>query len=319
MDLYESEEPMIPPPIVTYNEDANNNAIEETLRKILRYDFTLKRQKDAIYLYTRSKEDYDTLSNLLQFHEHGYYTYQTPWHNTQLIVLKNYLGFDELDIITDLKKKRVICLSAHVINRRPDDTISPAILVTLAGHTNLVRVKKIRRLGNIGGLEWVDYVADRYMPLQCHKCQRFKHESRFCHMPPNCVNCGEEHLSADCNNKSTWKCFNCEGEHPANDADCIKWITYKEGVAIARERASRKQSRITSTVYSIPATKQRIVSPITLANHMDSFWNLAQELGIESMCFDYDAISITFDYGPIPTNGAPFPVRVQKRTGCEIN
>lgn len=67
--------------------------------------------------------------------------------------------------------------------------------------------------------------------IQCTNCQRYGHIKKYCKVErPCCVNCGEEHLSKDCNAvKVNFKCVNCAAlnndkitvNHRANDPSCI--------------------------------------------------------------------------------------------------
>jgi hypothetical protein len=63
---------------------------------------------------------------------------------------------------------------------------------------------------------------------QCLNCQRYGHTKNYCHLPPRCVKCADDHLTHNCQRKdrsNTVRCVLCDGNHPANYKGCT---VYKE-------------------------------------------------------------------------------------------
>ena len=59
-------------------------------------------------------------------------------------------------------------------------------------------------------------------PIQCLNCQRFGHERCNClAIAPRCAKCAGVHSTDTCtNDRSTFRCTNCWGQHPSFDRDC---------------------------------------------------------------------------------------------------
>ena len=58
-------------------------------------------------------------------------------------------------------------------------------------------------------------------PLRCYRCQKYE---ELCRDKTTCGKCGQkdpDHPTNECNN--SFKCANCEGDHPAYAKICEKW------------------------------------------------------------------------------------------------
>jgi len=75
---------------------------------------------------------------------------------------------------------------------------------------------KILSLKQIGG-QRVDIERKNRTrePVQCYRCQGFRHAKNSCMRPPRCMKCAGEHLSSCCTKPKTTPatCVNCSGQH----------------------------------------------------------------------------------------------------------
>ncbi|KAG8226565.1 hypothetical protein J437_LFUL004737 [Ladona fulva] len=103
----------------------------------------------------------------------------------------------------------------------------------------------------------IDFLAIRYVcglkiriekhrppkgPPQCHRCQLFGHTDKACHMPPRCVKCGGNHLTADCKKEAGGAavCANCKGDHPASYRGCTVYSKLKQRLNDLKNKAHNK-------------------------------------------------------------------------------
>ncbi|KAG8239648.1 hypothetical protein J437_LFUL019335 [Ladona fulva] len=94
-------------------------------------------------------------------------------------------------------------------------------------------------------------------PPQCHRCQLFGHTDKACHMPPRCVKCGENHLTANCTKKAgeAAVCANCKGSHPASYRGCPSYEKLKIRL---QELKLKSQNKIqNSEIKNIPLNTTR--------------------------------------------------------------
>ena len=57
-------------------------------------------------------------------------------------------------------------------------------------------------------------------PLQCYKCQRYRHIAMACKGKQRCAKCGGEHRFEDCGDNVQVKCCNCGGQHNVTYGSC---------------------------------------------------------------------------------------------------
>ncbi|KAG8240160.1 hypothetical protein J437_LFUL019277 [Ladona fulva] len=106
----------------------------------------------------------------------------------------------------------------------------------------------------------VDFLAVRYVcglkiriekhrppkgPPQCHRCQLFGHTDKACHMPPRCVKCGRNHLTAECKKEAgeAAVCANCKGGHPASYRGCPVYAKLKQKLTDLKNKAQNKTKK----------------------------------------------------------------------------
>ncbi|KAG8237705.1 hypothetical protein J437_LFUL017659 [Ladona fulva] len=83
-------------------------------------------------------------------------------------------------------------------------------------------------------------------PPQCHRCQLFGHTDKACHMPPRCVKCGGNHLTADCKKEAVEAavCAYCKGGHPASYRGCPVYAKLKQKLNYLKNKAQNKTKKL---------------------------------------------------------------------------
>lgn len=122
------------------------------------------------------------------------------------------------------------------------------------------------------GFELFEVEAYVPLPRRCYKCQRYGHGTRNCRAKePKCANCSEiDHSETTCPNKTSPKCPNCDGPHPASSKDCEKYKTEKEALKIQREKhcslptARRQAEQISKSSRSYASTAATNVSAVAI-------------------------------------------------------
>ncbi|KAG8212682.1 hypothetical protein J437_LFUL019568 [Ladona fulva] len=92
----------------------------------------------------------------------------------------------------------------------------------------------------------VDFLADIIEkhrppkgPPQCHRCQLFDHTDKACYMPPRCVKCGGNHLTADCK-KDDGEAAVCANCNPASYRGCPVYSKLKQRLNDLKNKAQSK-------------------------------------------------------------------------------
>lgn len=102
--------------------------------------------------------------------------------------------------------------------------------------------------------------------IQCRRCQRFNHSASNCSLPYRYVKCTKSHEPGNClstkNNKFKPKCFNCNGDHTANNAKECK--VFKEVIA------SRENKKKTATTTTTVKNKSSLRSTQSYADNLKS-------------------------------------------------
>ena len=77
---------------------------------------------------------------------------------------------------------------------------------------------------------------------QCHRCQEWGHVASNCYDKPACLKCAQEHSTHECTKPrdTPAKCFNCDGDPPANSITCPEYLKRVE--AIEQRRARTRQT-----------------------------------------------------------------------------
>jgi len=70
-------------------------------------------------------------------------------------------------------------------------------------------------------------------PVQCYRCQGFRHSKNSCMRPPKCMKCAGDHLSSCCTKPRSTPatCINCSGEHISAYKGCPVYKAEKQKLA----------------------------------------------------------------------------------------
>jgi hypothetical protein len=107
--------------------------------------------------------------------------------------------------------------------------LTPHFIVSVARGPDVARLRSLTELCGLR-LSVETYIAPNGL-LQCKHCQRC-HTQRYSGYAPQCIACGETHLSGECStSKQQLKCCSCGGNHTANYRGCVKWKEAKAALA----------------------------------------------------------------------------------------
>ncbi|KAG8237370.1 hypothetical protein J437_LFUL017439 [Ladona fulva] len=158
---------------------------------------------------------------------------------------------NDLFICDEILNKNFINTSSGKIlsNKQPVNVLAPA--------SSNDKESGIRPVELHDSIPSVDFLTVRYVcglkiriekhrppkgPPQCHRCQLFGHTDKACHMPPRCVKCGGNHLTADCKKEDgeAVVCANCKGGHPASYRGCPVYAKLKQRLNDLKNKAQSK-------------------------------------------------------------------------------
>lgn len=94
-----------------------------------------------------------------------------------------------------------------------------------------------------------------YKVRQCVKCLRFGHNKFTCRSKPRCNNCGENHISTECNNPNhILNCLNCTGSHQT--------VNLKECPVFENQKLIKKYMAVNNVGYIEAKNKYRNYSEV---------------------------------------------------------
>jgi hypothetical protein len=132
-------------------------------------------------------------------------------------------------------------------------------------NVKISEIREIRSLFHIG-VKWEYFSKKNLGPTQCGNCLRFGHGSKGCHLPPNCIKCGNSHSSSACVHnlptksneekpkipKNKIKCVNCWGDHTANFSGCPARLQYEAKIGKIRQRSKTIRQNLRTQFRNAP-------------------------------------------------------------------
>lgn len=252
----------VPPIVVTLT---NNNTLWDLKTKIK------KIAQEAIYncngkqvsIQVKSDVLRNKIIELLAKHGADFHTFARKEDIQPKLVLKG-LPVLPIEIIKDeLQRQQIKTVGIHMIRNKNNQNLNQATyLVTVESIKILKETLKIKYLDNVV-IKWEKYLKPSKI-TQCNKCQRFGHGKTNCHHKPNCMKCAGEHLTTECTIEDTIinnKCYNCNGNHRANDSTCpilIKYINNKNN-----NKNNKDKNQLT---YQVNTNNKNYNNPTTVAS-----------------------------------------------------
>ena len=116
-------------------------------------------------------------------------------------------------------------------------------------------------------------------PLQCKRCEQFRHTQRNCGYAPRCVACGGSHLSGGCSTpREQPHCCGCRGTYTANYRGYIKWKEEKAAFAKQASECVRKSAVAGKTA----SPKAQRAGPSAEQMDLGEGWNHVVRGGVSS-------------------------------------
>ncbi|KAL4136344.1 hypothetical protein QTP88_007892 [Uroleucon formosanum] len=185
--------------------------------------FTCKSSTNGLKLSTSTPTSYRNVIKFLKDSKADFHTYQPKQERAFRIVVRNLhhttsISDIEQELLSHGHTVRNITNVLQHITKRP----LPLFFIDLEQADNNKEVFKIEFLC-YSKIKIEEPRVKRHI-VQCLRCQDYGHTKSYCNHSPNCVRCGEQHLSETCQKPTNQppKCVLCKGEHPANYRGCPK-------------------------------------------------------------------------------------------------
>lgn len=100
-------------------------------------------------------------------------------------------------------------------------------------------------------------------PVQCYRCQRFGHTSRYCTVNPRCLKCGLNHATAVCTKLRATepKCPNCSQAHTANYRGCSYYKAARDRLRFPTRQSPQAQTRAKIPPHAFVSSAPPAVNP----------------------------------------------------------
>lgn len=178
-------------------------------------DRVLKNGKNRIKIIMKDRTSANTLALSEKMKENNFSCYIPRFLVTKQAIIRGvYKDLSDSEILEECEvpfhlRNRMKILSVRRFSRRESDKWVPTETVQLTFRTQV--------LPEYVTLHYVRCKVEPFIPkvLQCSKCLRYGHSTKFCKSASGrCNMCGEDsHETQDCTKDPPPKCVHCKGEH----------------------------------------------------------------------------------------------------------
>lgn len=227
------------PPIFVHN-ITNYEQFHLSLASVANDDFTIEQKKDSLKLKLTTIDDYRTVTKELETMQIQYHTYQLPEDKRLSVVIRNLpVSISEETIFSALWELQYEVIS---VTRLQNYLKVPIPIVAVLLPQSSKHIYSLDRL-----LHCIVSVEPRKPSTdipQCKNCQRYSHTEKYCHLPPRCVKCAENHHYKNCTKTSDTaaKCVNCEGNHPSSYKGCSYYKDLRKNISKNLKKPHEKTS-----------------------------------------------------------------------------
>lgn len=213
-----------------------------------------------------SRKDYDRVLEVLKEKKTRYFTYPTDPALTITRILKRISAMYTADDVQEeiILATGISCTVSEMTSRGHPTAANPNPAARRLPMFRVAATKEQMAVITKTSLFAMDprrmiWELPRKQPIiQCFRCQRYGHSSRFCAMTPRCVKCSLIHEEGACTNNSrdtpAW-CVNCGVlGHPANFRKCPKYLLALRRMEDRQERDGALQKARTVAAPSMPVT-----------------------------------------------------------------
>ncbi|GFS72847.1 nucleic-acid-binding protein from transposon X-element [Nephila pilipes] len=208
-------------PPITIDNIQNSTTLLKKLKNLTQLNLTGKLIGSSLRVYPQTAAAYHQIRSFISQENLQHYTYQLPEDKMIRAVIRGMpIDTPVQEILQDLDELNIHAEECHIMTNKRNDTPMPLFLVTLK---KTDENKEIFNLTEICSLKIeVEALRKKIGPAQCHRCQGFFHNSRYCTRNPKCVKCGKNHLTKDCTKPKEVAptCCHCNGAHTSNYLQC---------------------------------------------------------------------------------------------------
>lgn len=233
----------IPTPIFMHGKFHN---LEQTrtwlniFNKILTKGYTVKHTPENVIVQCFDNEEKTKLSDTLTNMKINHHTHRNKDEKTHAFVMRGLLHDPPIEEI----KNELIELGVKVITiYKMHNTRTPLFLVITDKNTNIKHLDKNIKFINHTKIKWERQHMKREI-IQCKNCQRWGHGASYCKAQANCLKCGEQHHTYNCEKPrdTPATCYNCKGDHPSNSTNCPIYLKKIEQIKIFKSTKTTKNT-----------------------------------------------------------------------------
>lgn len=232
-----------PPPITI--SDRTTDLIELTKDAGLTAPFAIKNTSIGRKVFVENNEDKTRFLKVLTEKHIHCFTHGDKNQKPSKFLLSGLEKVTTAELHTELSAANLPATQIYEIypkNKKWDRDTMYLVHFDKKDNITLDALKKIRAIRHTI-VHWKTYENKYNGPTQCRNCQMFGHGTSYCHMVSACMVCAQNHNTNTCPNKDNanfhYKCFNCSGNHKANDQNCPKKQEYVQ----IRQSANKRRPK----------------------------------------------------------------------------